>query len=233
MASSGTYAFTLTGENIVTEAAERCQLNPEIIDGDFAVSCRRSLNLMFLEWAADGLHLWTLELLTFALVAGTHDYTLPVGTIDVIDANRYSVDGGGNAVEYPMAPLGRSDYFALTNKETPGPPNQFWTERILPRPVLHVYPTPEAGTTDIVRYFRLRQLQDFSASTETADVPVPWLPSVCAGLAAKIAEKFVKDKDLRAEIRSSYVATYKLISGNDRERVSMTARPSWDPDRAA
>jgi hypothetical protein len=48
MATSGTVAFRPDVQDIITEAFERCGLDPQVQTGDRAVSARRSLNLLFL-----------------------------------------------------------------------------------------------------------------------------------------------------------------------------------------
>ena len=57
MAYSGTRTFNLQIEEIIEEAFERCGL--EVLGGYDLKTARRSLNLMFSEWANRGLNLWT------------------------------------------------------------------------------------------------------------------------------------------------------------------------------
>jgi hypothetical protein len=47
MATSGTVGFRPDVEEILTEAFERCGLDPQTMTGDRSVSARRSLNLLF------------------------------------------------------------------------------------------------------------------------------------------------------------------------------------------
>ena len=87
MALSGTVAFKPNVEEIITEAFERCGVDPQVQTGDRAVSARRSLNLLFSEWSNRGINYWSVEQKTLTLVDGqTTPYTLPVGTIDIMDA---------------------------------------------------------------------------------------------------------------------------------------------------
>ena len=86
MATSGTVAFQPNVEEIITEAFERCGIDTQTQTGNRAVSARRSLNLLFAEWANRGINYWAVEQQTLTLVNGTLQYTLPVGTIDIIDA---------------------------------------------------------------------------------------------------------------------------------------------------
>ena len=57
--TSGTTAFNLDLNEIIEEAFERCGL--EIRTGYEHRTARRSMNLMFTEWANRGINLWTIE----------------------------------------------------------------------------------------------------------------------------------------------------------------------------
>ena len=56
MATSGTVAFRPNIEEIITESFERCGLDIQTRTGDQAISARRSLNLLFSEWANRGIN---------------------------------------------------------------------------------------------------------------------------------------------------------------------------------
>ena len=59
MATSGTTNFNLDIDDLVEEAFERCGMR--VTTGYQLSSARRSLNILFLEWANRGLNLWTIE----------------------------------------------------------------------------------------------------------------------------------------------------------------------------
>lgn len=54
MATSGTVAFRPDVEEIITEAFERCGVDVQTRTGDQAISARRSINLLFSEFANRG-----------------------------------------------------------------------------------------------------------------------------------------------------------------------------------
>ena len=62
MATSGSSDFSLSTADIIEEAFERCGL--ELRTGYDAQTSRRSLNLLFAEWANRGIHLWKVEQVT-------------------------------------------------------------------------------------------------------------------------------------------------------------------------
>ena len=59
MTTSGSSDFNLDMAEVAEEAFERCGL--ELRTGYDAKTARRSLNLLFAEWANRGLNLWTVE----------------------------------------------------------------------------------------------------------------------------------------------------------------------------
>ena len=59
MTTSGTTTFDLSIDDLVEEAFERCGMRPQ--SGYQLNTARRSLNLLFLDWANRGLNLWTIE----------------------------------------------------------------------------------------------------------------------------------------------------------------------------
>ena len=72
MTTSGTTDFDLSIDDVVEEAFERCGMR--MTSGYQLTSARRSLNLVFLDWANRGLNLWTIEQQTYPLTAGTAEH---------------------------------------------------------------------------------------------------------------------------------------------------------------
>ena len=87
MATSGSADFNLNMSDAIEEAFERCGL--EFRTGYDAATARRSLNLLFAEWANRGLNLWTVEekTLNFARLSSSSAIsTYPIGTITLVVA---------------------------------------------------------------------------------------------------------------------------------------------------
>ena len=81
MATSGTATFNMDLTELVEEAFERA--GSEMRTGYDLRTARRSLNLMFTDWANRGINLWTVEQGSQVLTAGTGTYTLPADTVDL------------------------------------------------------------------------------------------------------------------------------------------------------
>ena len=156
MALSGTSTFTLTVNDVIQEAYDRIGGDP--ILGYDVRSARRSMNIMFSDWANRGYNQWTVEYKTLAITTGTTEYTLPGDTVDVINANIQISDG----TEYAMTALGLNDYAAISNKTTQARPTQYYLQR-LNTPILKIYPAPDTNYT--ITYYRQRQKKDITDYT--------------------------------------------------------------------
>ena len=77
MAVSGSKDFEPDVAEYIEEAFERCGL--ELRTGYDARTARRSLNLLFADWANRGLNRWTVEQVTQTVASGVTSY--PLGTI--------------------------------------------------------------------------------------------------------------------------------------------------------
>ena len=130
-------------------------------------SARRSLNLLFLDWANRGLNLWTIEQASLNLVASTTTYNLGTDIVNVLtavvnDTNDIAIDR-----------ISRAEYLNLPNKTTTGRPAQYYVERTnLPK--IYLYPTPDKAYT--FKYYRIRRIQDSGDYTNTLDVNFRFLP---------------------------------------------------------
>lgn len=82
MATSGSVDFNLDMAEITEEAFERCGL--ELRTGYDSKTARRSLNLLFADWANRGLNLWTIEQISQTMAqlsTSSAIATYPIGTI--------------------------------------------------------------------------------------------------------------------------------------------------------
>jgi hypothetical protein len=80
--TSGTYTFdkNFSIDEIIEEAYERIGLYPNA--GFDMKSARRSLNILFQEWANRGLHYWEVASNNITLVDGQNVYTMYRSTAD-------------------------------------------------------------------------------------------------------------------------------------------------------
>ena len=221
MATSGTVAFQPNVEEIITEAFERCGLDPQIQTGDRALSARRSLNLLFSEWANRGINYWAVEQQTLTLVNGTASYTLPVGTIDIIDAVVRD-SAGTDTSDQIINRVSIADYNQLPNKSSPGKPSQYMLDKQY-TPVAYFWQVPDRDTYSMV-YWAIRQLEDVTASNQDADIPYRWNECICAGLASKISLKYANEKF--SILNEMYERAFAFAAASDNDGVSLRIQPT-------
>jgi len=89
MAVSGSTDFELDVAEYVEEAFERCGL--EVRTGWDLTSARRSLHLLFADWANRGLNRWTIEQATLPLASGIAIYPAGTLTMTVAASGSFSV----------------------------------------------------------------------------------------------------------------------------------------------
>ena len=203
MATSGTTTFetTFSISDIVEEAYERIGISG--VSGYQLKGARRSLNILFQEWANRGLHYWEVANNSITLVNGQATYTMFRSTSDgTSDATAiYGVDDVLEAsfrdsnVDTPLTKINRSTYQALSNKTSTGQPTQYFVQRLIDRVTITLYLTPgssEAGK--FLNYYYVKRIQDAGDYTNEADVPYRFVPCMTAGLAYYLAIKFAPDR---------------------------------------
>ena len=227
MATSGTVAFRPDVEEIITEAFERCGIDPQTRTGDHAVSARRSLNLLFSEWANRGINYWAVSTATLNLSAGTVTYNLPAGVIDLMDVVIFN-SADATRSDQMVNRITISEYNQIPNKTSSGKPSQYMLDKGLQTgsnniSKIYVWQAPDIGTY-VLNYWSLNQLEDITASNQDGDFPYTWSECICAGLASKLAMKYKPDKfNLLNQV---YERAFEFAAATDNDGVSMRIRPT-------
>ena len=96
---------------------------------------------------------------------------------------------GNTPTEVPLARLNRDDYTNLPNKSfQSNRPLQYWYDRKIPNPIMHLWPVPNSGaTTSQLVLWVQRYIMDVGTMTQEIEVPQRWYEAVVAMLAAKLA----------------------------------------------
>jgi len=199
MATSGTTTFesTFSIDDIITEAYER--LGRFDYSGNDLRSARRSLNIMFQEWANRGLHYWQVKNNSITLVNGQSVYTMFRSTSDgTSDATAvYGVDDileavyrNSSSVDFPLTKINRSAYQGLSNKTQTGVPTQYYVQRFIDKVTITLYLTPGASEAgNFLNYYYVSRIQDAGNYTNEADVPYRFVPCMVAGLSYYLSQK--------------------------------------------
>jgi len=202
--TSGTTTFEkgFSISDIIEESYERIGIQG--VSGYQLKGARRSLNIMFQEWANRGLHYWEVGNNSITLVDGQATYTIYRSTDDgTSDATAiYGVDDileasyrNASNVDTPLTKINRSTYQALANKTSEGTPSQYFVQRFIDKITITLYLTPgstEAG--NFLNFYYVSRIQDAGAYTNDVDVPYRFVPCMIAGLAYYLSIKFAPER---------------------------------------
>lgn len=99
MTTSGVFTFAPSLDDIITEAYERCGVMGSDISAQKWQSALYSTNAAMVEFTNMQLNLWEVKQNILSLTTGVRSYTLPDGTVDVLEGYRRSFDRvlGGTA----------------------------------------------------------------------------------------------------------------------------------------
>jgi hypothetical protein len=218
MATSGSRDFDLDVAEILEEAYERCGL--EVRTGYDAKTARRSLNVMFSEWANRGVNLWTVKQATLTLTSGTATYNSGNGLASPMN-DILEVALRRSGTDYEVDRISRGEYLNVPNKSTTGRPSQFYFNRQT-SPELVVWPTPENSTDELVYYY-ITRIEDADTSQNTTDVPYRFLPCMIAGLAYYLSMK--KAPERVQLLKAVYEEEFQRAADEDEDRVSLKLQP--------
>jgi len=224
MATSGTTAFNLDFTEIAEEAWERA--GREMRSGYDLRTARRSMNLLTIEWQNRGINMWTIEEGSINLVDGTATYDLPADTIDLLEHVVRTGDGNVTTQsDLNITRISVSTYASIPNKLSEGRPIQIYVDRGQANPSVTVWPVPDASSTYVLKYWRMRRIEDAGTGVNTADVNFRFLPCLVAGLAYYIAQK---DPELMPRIpmlQTEYERQFDLAAQEDREKAALSLVP--------
>ena len=126
--TSGTAIFNLDLSEVVEEAFERC--GSELRTGYDLRTARRSLNLLFADWANRGVNMWTMEQGTIPLVYNQMTYALPNDTVDLLEHQiRTQANSSSNQADLNITRISISTYATIPNKLTTSRPIQILIQR--------------------------------------------------------------------------------------------------------
>jgi hypothetical protein len=193
--------------DLIDESCEQSGLDPAALTHRHLRSITRSLQLLFIDLETDGANAeYRMETQVYTLGTSKGGIVLDSDTIDVTQA-ALVIDG-------KPTPLGRStreDFHLLSFPTNTGSPQIFYLSKsdpagddVLPTgvtappatnetPILRLWPitpTSALGSTVQISVTRIRQHAMPTAFGDTLDTRRNWLPTLCAGLAAAIANKY-------------------------------------------
>jgi hypothetical protein len=223
MTTSGTSSFNLDLTEIVEEAFER--VGSEMRTGYDLRTARRSLNLLFADWANRGINMWTFEQGSIPLVPGQSTYNLPADTVDLLEhVIRTGAGSSATQADLTITRISVSTYATIPNKLAQGRPIQIWIER-LNTPRVTVWPAPDNSQPYTLVYWRLRRIQDAGNGVNTMDMPFRFIPCMVAGLAYYLALKVPGGIERLAVLKQQYDEAWQMAADEDREKAAIRFVP--------
>jgi hypothetical protein len=224
MATSGTATFNLDLVELVEEAFER--VGAELRTGYDLKTARRSLNLLFADWANRGINMWTFEQGSITLVPGTATYTLPADTVDLLEhVIRTGAGSAATQADLTITRISVSTYATLPNKLTQARPIQVWIQRLQPAPTITLWPVPDASQPYTFVYWRMKRVDDAGEGVNTMGVPFRFIPCMVAGLAYYLALKVPNGLERLMVLKQQYDEAWELAAGEDREKAAVRFVP--------
>lgn len=226
MATSGTTSFAPDFTEIAEEAWERA--GREMRSGYDLHTARRSMNLLTIEWQNRGLNMWTIASGSINMVASTATYNLPTDTIDLLE-HYIRTDSGDTSKQTDIAlrRVSVSTYSNIPNKLSTGKPLQILIARNITTPTVTVWPVPDASSTYVLHYWRMRRIEDAGNGVETPDVNFRFYPALVAGLAYHIAMKVPELASRLPMLKAEYEQQFDMAASEDREKATLTLVPRF------
>jgi hypothetical protein len=189
---------TVTGTNTTTATTRTIDFGGATFVTTVGVLWTAAAVPIALERSVDGIVWTTIQTETPTAVAGEwtwYDLESSVATpyfrvrATSGSLNFLEIYTGNTPTEIPLARLNRDDYTNLPNKSfQSNRPLQFWYDRLIPNPVMRLWPVPNSGaiTSQIVLWVQ-RYIMDVGTMTQQVEVPQRWYEAIVAMLASKLA----------------------------------------------
>jgi hypothetical protein len=211
--TSGEAEFNPQIDEIIEEAFERTGVKGTRT-GYQLRSARRSLNIMFQEWANRGVHLWKVKLAKVPLVEGQAEYSFakdsenfPKDVDSVLEAYYRNNSDATAPADIALTKIDRSAYSATPNKLAKGTPSQYYVERKL-NPSVFLYTTPSSSVSSTTTpsnfqfcFYYLAKIQDAGSYNYTSDIVNRFYPCMMSGLAYYLSQKYSPDMSQELERR--------------------------------
>ena len=228
MASSGTYSFGMSANDLVQTALRqtgRFGSTDTVPTGDVA-NVLQALNIIVKAMVKNQKPLWCVQRLTVPLVAGQASYNLTTisgMTRPLRILYAFIRDASANDTELTI--LARDDYSRLGQKASTGVPNQVYYDPQLGAGTLTMYDVP-SDTSRTIYLDIQRQIQDFNLLTDNPDFPQEAFHMLKWCLVDEIALEYLVPGDMRNDIKQKANAAFEAFFADEREEASTFLTPS-------
>ena len=219
MTTSGTYAFNPALGEIVLYAYQNIGVRPTSVLQEHMESARMATNMMLSRWSNQGVNLWAVDLITVPLVEGQATYAVEGNTVMVLDAYTTTASGPDRVI----MPISRTEYASYPNKAQQGFPTSYWFDRLV-SPNLTLWPVPDGSSATILKYYRVRQVQDANLRNgENVEIPYRWLEAFADGLTYRLARIWAPQ--MAVALKGQADESYDIAAAQDVEAVPTYISP--------
>jgi hypothetical protein len=189
MSTSGTRAFILTRDQIITDALSKINAIGlgDTPSSNMLTESERVLNMMVQHWQNYNIFIWMVEDTTLTLEAAIATYYPDDSAIEV--KNFFFRDADGN--DTTLKSIDRIGYAEITDKDEPGEPTKVFVDYDLNGPVVKLWPV-YAGTDGTLGITKVLKAQGFSAPADNPDFPTRWYKALCLNLAVDLCPNWGK-----------------------------------------
>lgn len=219
MTTSGTYVFNPALGEIVLYAYQNIGVRPTSVLQEHMESARMATNMMLSRWSNQGVNLWCVDLVTVPLVEGQATYAVDSNTIMVLDAYTTTSSGPDRVI----MPISRTEYASYPNKAQQGFPTSYWYDRLI-SPTLTLWPVPDGSSATVLKYYRVRQVQDANLRNgENVEIPYRWLEAFADGLTYRLAR--IWQPQMAVALKGQADESYQIAATQDVETVNTYISP--------
>jgi hypothetical protein len=219
MTTSGTYVFNPALGEIVLYAYQNIGVRPASVLQEHMESARMATNMMLSRWSNQGVNLWAVDLVTEPLIQGQTTYAVDGNTVMVLDA--YTTTSSG--IDRVIMPISRTEYASYPNKTQQGFPTSYWYDRLV-SPTLTLWPVPDGSSATILKYYRVRQVQDSNLQNgENVEIPYRWLEAFADGLTYRLARIWAPE--MAQLLKGQADESYQIAAEQDVEVVNTYISP--------
>lgn len=223
MTSTGTFTYDPAASNLMLNAFARIGIRRTALTAEHIADCDQESNLLQVEFSNRAPNLWTRQLVSVSLTAGTATYTSTANIYALQAVYLTTTDSGGNSTDRILWPYSSFEYSAIPDKTTEAPPTAYWYNRLI-TPTITLWPVPDDSATYTLKLNCLSQIQDASLKNgATLDVPYRWLDAWTAALASRLAQIYAPAMADRMDARAE--RAWIIAATEDQERVAIYISP--------
>lgn len=235
MPTSGTYAFTVSRDDVINAAlrtlgAYGAQDTVPVAD---ITNCAQALNILVKTWVMKGMPLWCVETFPTPMIVGQLTYDLALTSTGgyvpkkLTDAFlRNTTNGVNNDVSLTIE--SRYDYNTLGNKLSPGVPNQLFYSPNISSGVATLYNVPNLAGY-VLYTTAQRPIQDFNLAVDNPDMPSEAFQALKWGLADELALEYATPQVNLGQVQQKAKMYIDELMNFEQEQVSVYFTPSQRP----